>query len=59
MKEDETAELELPEKIARSFDLFVRRMAKVKAADNRSNCDMRYGTAECLDGVHDSSANFA
>ena len=54
MKEDKLVEIELPEKIARLCDLFVRRMTKVKAADNRANCDMRYGAAESLDGIHDS-----
>ena len=54
MKEDEPVVVLLPEEIARSFDLIVRRMAKVKAADNRANRDMRYGVAERLDGIHDS-----
>ena len=54
MEEDELVEIELPEEIARLFDLFVRRMAKVKATDDRTDRDMRHGTAEGLDGIHDS-----
>ena len=54
MKEDEPVEVEPPEKIARLRDLFVRRMAKVKAADNRTDCDMRHGAAKCPNSIHDS-----
>ena len=54
MKEDEPLEVQLSEEIARLFDLFVRRMAKVKATDDRADRDMRHGTTESLDGIHDS-----
>ena len=54
MKEDEPVEVQLSEKITRPFDLFVRRMTKVKASDNRTDCDMRHGTAEGLDGIGDA-----
>ena len=43
MEEDESVEVELPEEIARPFDFIVRRMAKVKTADDRANRDMRHG----------------
>ena len=54
MKEDQPLGVEPFEKIARLRDLFVRRMTKVKAADNRANRDMRHDAAERLDGIHDS-----
>ena len=54
VKEGELVELKLPEEIARPFDLIVRRMAKVKTADNRANRDVRHGAAKRLDGVDDT-----
>ena len=54
MKEDQPLEVEPFEKITRPIDLIVRCMAKVKAADYRTDCDMRHGAAERLDGIHDS-----
>ena len=53
-KEDRPLEVEPLEKIARLRDLFVRRMTKVKATNNRANRDMRHNAAESLDGIHDS-----
>ena len=54
VKQDKALKVKPPEEISRPFDLIVRRMAMVKAADNRANRDMRYGVAERLDGIHDS-----
>ena len=54
MKEDQTLEVEPLEKTARLRDLSVRRMAKVKAADNRTDCDMWHDAAKCSDGIHNS-----
>ena len=47
-------ELKLPKEIARPFNLIVRRMAKVKTADNRANRDVWYGAAKRLNGVDDT-----
>ena len=54
MKEDEPVEVQLSEKITRPSNLFVHRMAKVKAADNRTDCDMWHDPTKHLDGIHDS-----